>query len=302
MRRLFLAATFTITAAYGSLTSDVRSAAAAGDYAGAEKLVAAHQNEYGTDSELAAAVSWIGREALRNKDYEAAERYAGRTRKLAVELLERRELDADKRLPIALGASIEVMAQVMAARGELSEAIAFLNGELERWRETSIRARIQKNIHLLSLEGKPAPPLELERHIGPRPAPLGRLKGKVLLLYFWAHWCPDCRSQAPILAQLEQRYGDQGLEIIGPTKPYGFIAGGRDATESEEIAYIEHIRSEHYGDIPGMPVPVSEENFHRYGSSTTPTLVLVDRTGIVRLYHPGKMTYEELEPLVRELL
>jgi thioredoxin-related protein len=40
----------------------------------------------------------------------------------------------------------------------------------------------------------------------------------------------------------------------------------------------------------------------RYGVSTTPTLVLVDRDGIVRLYHPGRMQKEELESVVRRVL
>jgi thioredoxin-related protein len=39
---------------------------------------------------------------------------------------------------------------------------------------------------------------------------------------------------------------------------------------------------------------VSEANFRNYGASTTPTLVVIDRQGIVRLYHPGAMTLDEL--------
>jgi thioredoxin-related protein len=50
-----------------------------------------------------------------------------------------------------------------------------------------------------------------------------------------------------------------------------------------------------------MSVPVSEETFRNYGASTTPTIVLADRAGIVRLYHPGKMTYEELAGRVAEV-
>jgi thioredoxin-related protein len=47
---------------------------------------------------------------------------------------------------------------------------------------------------------------------------------------------------------------------------------------------------------------VSEANFLRYGASTTPTLVLVDRAGIVRLYHPGAMKYEDLRQAVMRIL
>jgi hypothetical protein len=51
-----------------------------------------------------------------------------------------------------------------------------------------------------------------------------------------------------------------------------------------------------------MTVPVSEENFKAWGASTTPTLALIDRLGIVRLYNPGRMTYEELAPKVASLV
>jgi hypothetical protein len=53
--------------------------------------------------------------------------------------------------------------------------------------------------------------------------------------------------------------------------------------------------------LAGMPVPVSEENHRNWGACTTPTLVLVDRRGIVRMYHPGKMTYEDLSRRVAEV-
>jgi hypothetical protein len=47
-----------------------------------------------------------------------------------------------------------------------------------------------------------------------------------------------------------------------------------------------------------MAVPVSEENFKNFGCSTSPTLVVLDRKGIVKLYRPGKISYEELRPVV----
>ena len=62
----------------------------------------------------------------------------------------------------------------------------------------------------------------------------------------------------------------------------------------QETGYIEQVRREYYGTLSGMPAPLSEENFLRYGSSSSPTLVFIDRKGIVRLYHPGSMTYPEL--------
>ena len=200
------------------------------------------------------------------------------------------------------GSGKSTLAQVLAGRGSLSEAVTFLNGELARWSDASLRTRIQKNINLLSLVGKPAPPLDLSEYLGPKPAPLTARKGKVLILFFWAHWCPDCKMEAPVLGRLMEEYGKQGLVIIGPTKRYGFVAGGEDATPEEELKYIGEVVRKYYAAAKGMTVPVSKETFANYGSSTTPTLVLVDREGIVRLYHPGQMPYEELAPKVAKLL
>src|SRR5205814_3503182 len=101
------------------------------------------------------------------------------------------------------------------------------------------QARIQKNIHLLSLEGKPAPALEVSHWVGSKPLPLAQLRGKGVVLFFWAHWCADCKRQAPDLARLATEYGSKGLLIIGPTQHYGYVAGGVDATPEQETAYID---------------------------------------------------------------
>ena len=54
--------------------------------------------------------------------------------------------------------------------------------------------------------------------------------------------------------------------------------------------------------LAGVPVPVSAANHLRYGVSSTPTLVILDRQGMVRLYHPGQLTEAELEAQLRPLL
>jgi len=131
---------------------------------------------------------------------------------------------------------------------------------------------------------------------------LASTKGKAVLLFFWAHWCGDCKTQAPVLARLLDRYGGQGLVIVAPTQRYGYVAGGRKAPPDEEKAHIEQVRRTVYGQLPDMAVPLSQANLDRYGVSTTPTLVLVDREGLVRLYNPGRMTEEALDPHVRRAL
>jgi hypothetical protein len=51
-----------------------------------------------------------------------------------------------------------------------------------------------------------------------------------------------------------------------------------------------------------MPVPVSKLNFDRYGASTTPTLVLINRRGVVAMYHPGVLSYDELRTEIEKVI
>ncbi len=285
-----------------ALVREVRAAIAKRDFSAGERLIGVYRQTKGVTAEMLEAQSWLARGALAEKDLDRAESYAVKTHEEALEMLKSRRLDDDNVLPIALGAAIEVQGQALAARGERSAAIAFLQGELKTYWSTSIRTRIQKNINLLTLEGRPAPELNLEEWIGARPAALDQLRGKPLLLFFWAHWCPDCKNQAPVLARLEREFGPRGLTLIGPTQTYGYTVRGQAATRDAELAYIEEIRRKFYGDLAAMAVPVGEENFRVYGASTTPTLVLVDRKGIVRLYHPGQLDYEDLAPRVRAVV
>jgi thiol-disulfide isomerase/thioredoxin len=128
------------------------------------------------------------------------------------------------------------------------------------------------------------------------------LQGKVVLLFFWAHWCSDCKAMAPVLAQLDAAYRDAGLVIVAPTQRYGYLRAGADAPPEEETPYIDQVRQQSYPALATAAVPLDAANHIRYGVSSTPTVVLVDRTGVIRLYHPGQMTHEALAPKVRALL
>jgi thiol-disulfide isomerase/thioredoxin len=284
---IFLAAALT---AGGNLIDEVRAAADSRDFSLAEREIQAYRAARGVTPEMLDALSWLARGALDARQYDGAERYAAETRRLG-----RNHLP-----PLALGAAIEVHAQVLAARGRRPEALAFLRNELAAYGHSPIADRIQKNINLLTLEGKPAPPLDVSHWLGPKPRPLAALRGRPVLLFFWSHWCADCKAEVPILAALMSEFGPRGLRLVGPTQRYGYTADG-DAGPAREAAYIDQIRKQFYAALP-MPVPLSKLNFRRYGCSTTPTLVLLDGAGIVRLYHPGAMTYDALAQSVRSVL
>src|SRR6266849_3679014 len=278
--------------ASAGIIDDVLQAVELNNFAGADQSIRRYRASRGVTPEMIAALSWMARGELERKRYGEAEKYAQQTYDLSLEQLKKRPLDREPNLPIALGAAIEVEANVLAATGKRTDAITYLEDQLKTYSATSIRTRIQKNINLLTMEGKPAP--ALERVLLP--------KGKPALLFFWAHWCPDCKWEAPILAQLKAEFAPRGLAIVAPTQKYGYIAGGVDAPPEVELRYIEQVRRAYYSAVIEVPAPVSEQNFARYGASTTPTLVLVDRAGIVRLYHPGAMSYPELRARIQGVL
>jgi thiol-disulfide isomerase/thioredoxin len=289
------------SAAMANVVSDVVQALQAGNFGLADAYVARYRSAYGVTGEMLEAQSWIGRGFLETRQFDKADANAKEIQRLALEQLKRRRLDAEPHLPLALGAAIEVRARVLAARGDRNGALALLSNELTIYRTTSIATRLQKNINLLSLEGKAAPALDAREFLGPKPLPLASLRGKPVLLYFWAHWCGDCKEEEPILVAIQKEYANKGLVLIAPTQRYGYGARGEEAGPAAELKYMEQIRHVYLASLLSVPAPVSEANFQAYGASTVPTLVLIDRQGIVRLYHPGVMSLDQLRAALNRL-
>jgi thiol-disulfide isomerase/thioredoxin len=161
---------------------------------------------------------------------------------------------------------------------------------------------IQANSNVLGFEGRPAPRFDAREHVGPRMPSLEELQGKVILLFFWAHWCSECKSESPTIGKLTDKYRSQGLVVVAPTQRYGYVAAGRPAPPDKELRYIVSVRDAHYGFLRDQPVPVGEGIHKAYGISSVPTLVLIDRRGVIRLYHPGTITNDELEAAILKLL
>jgi thiol-disulfide isomerase/thioredoxin len=281
-------------AGQGDLIGDVRTRLAGSDFSAAEAELRSYKEQRGVTPEYLEALSWMARDAVGMKAWTQATGYASETRKLCEQQLTKRKLDAEPQLPIALGAAYEVLAQAMAEQGQHAQAVALLRSALVRYGSTSIGPRLQKNVNLLSLVGRAAPPLQAAQYLGPKPPALAALKGSAVLLFFWAHWCGDCKAEVPIIARLRQEFAPAGLVVIGPTQLYGYAAQGADASPAQERAYIEAVRQRYYGGLLDMPVPLSQQNFKTYGASTTPTLVVLNRAGRVALYHPGAMAYNDL--------
>ena len=299
-RVLLLLLSLPLTAAAG-IVEDVRFALARNDLQTAVNMLAAYRAQRGLDAEYADALSWVGRAELANGDLDQANKAAQETQKLAIQLLNNLQLDLQPHLANALGTAFEVQAQALSQQGQTQKAALLLRQALRTYGQTSIRARLQKNLNLLTLLGKPAPPLAIAEYLGAKPRPLSALKGSVVLLFFWAHWCGDCKAEEPVIARLQAEL-PRDFVVVAPTQRYGYAGAQDNISPQQEKQYIEAVRQRYYSQLSGVAVPISKANFDLYGASTTPTLVLLSRNGNVALYHPGAMVYGDLRSEIEKLL
>ena len=276
---------------FPAVIPEARNKLSAGDLASAEAIVDEYYRANGANSEYAAAVSWLARGALTLNNIDATSRYLAQTKSLTADLLKTTTVEKDSFLTTAVGASIEVEAKLLAAQGHRDKAIALLDSEFARWKTWPLQARIQKNINLLTLVGKPAPEMD------PKDA------GKPILLFLWAHWCGDCKAYAAEMTRIRQKYESTGLLIKAPTRHYGT---GRSEDErltpEQEDRLIEEVWNESYASLQGIPHPVNEALMLHYGVSSTPTLVLIDRKGIVQMYQPFRLSDAALSRQIDRVL
>jgi thiol-disulfide isomerase/thioredoxin len=133
-----------------------------------------------------------------------------------------------------------------------------------------------------------APALALKDLRG-RTRRLSDYKGKVVLLNFWATWCPPCRAEMPDLVRWQREFRSKGLQVIGVTYP---------PTELREVRRF--IRAVHVN----YPVLLgSKEAKALFDSSQTmPVTVVIDPEGHVRDRIEGILLPEEFEEKVKPLL
>ena len=277
MRALVLALSLPLCAA---VVSDVRYKISAGDLTSADAIADEFCRTSGPTAECADALAWLARGAFYMKDYGAANRYLARTKSLTDQLLKQPHQDDDAFLTAAIGAEIELRARMLAAQGKRDQAVAFLQSELPKWPAWALRARIQKNLNLLTLAGRPAP------HLNPED------RGHIVLLFLWGHWCSDCSGQAPILARIHERYPSVTIRAI--TRRAGYAKDIENPTPAQEDADRERVWRDTYSGLEDVAHPVDEGAMLDYGVSSTPTFVLIDRNGIVRLYKPSRLSEDSL--------
>jgi thiol-disulfide isomerase/thioredoxin len=147
------------------------------------------------------------------------------------------------------------------------------------------RIQLRDRARQLEILGSRAPEISVQTWIQGEPVTLKELRGRVVLLEFWATWCKPCQEMFPKLRQLDEEYAARGLEIIALTRHYMAYRATAESQE-EELELMRKMTGEH-GLAFRIGVAEDERTQEEYGATGLPTLALIDRRGVVRYAHFG---------------
>jgi thiol-disulfide isomerase/thioredoxin len=150
--------------------------------------------------------------------------------------------------------------------------------------------------------GAPAPAWQNSSWLNTdHPLTLAELEGRVVLLNFWVFTCYNCTNTVPSLVDLDRKYGDQGLTLIGIHTPEFPPYAGEHDRGNVERALRRY----------GIAYPNAQDNdsktWNLYGIRYWPSFVLIDKRGRIRYqgygeFHLNDGTYALWERRIRELL
>jgi peroxiredoxin len=155
------------------------------------------------------------------------------------------------------------------------------------------QARRQREVQGLIADGTvgtPAPALRLPDLEG-RTRELREFRGQVVLVNFWATWCPPCRREIPALQRVRGEYRERGFEILGVALDDAQAV--RDFVAEHGLGYPQLLAGGEGAGVMG-----------RFGNprGALPYSVLVDREGVIRLAHLGELPPEKLVAALEPLL
>src|SRR5712692_9041661 len=259
--------------------------------------------------------SWMVTVYFRTKDYERAQPHAREMFNTAKFVAKTKDpFERDKMLSEAVTLLTEAdlklkkKDEAVAAAQELRQlALTLPSGNLYKLAQRRLLA-IAPDIDLFkSFTDAPASAPALrdivaDEWIDQTPVKLADLRGRVVLLDFWATWCGPCRVTFPRLQKWHESYKDKGLVILGVTNFFGH-AEGKQLTQAQELVYLRGFKKKFH--LPyGFAIADTKDNDFNYGVSSIPTTFLIDRRGVVRLIAIGSSDEEAamLNKMIKKLI
>jgi thiol-disulfide isomerase/thioredoxin len=179
----------------------------------------------------------------------------------------------------------------------------------------SVKSRVESALVRDRLIGTPAPEIIADHFVATQPVTMEELRGKVVLLDFWAIWCGPCIATFPHLIEWHEKYSDKGLVILGATNFYNYkwdddagkpisVEKGTEVTPEEELAMLEKFREFHKLHH-GFFVNSKTSGYAKaFAVSGIPQAVLLDKAGKIQLIRvgSGEANAKALEAKIEELL
>ena len=168
------------------------------------------------------------------------------------------------------------LALIEREKGNTEAAEQILKEGIKIFKEEGQAESLKATLNLMGLIGKPAPEILAKKWLNSRAIKVNRLKGKVVIVDFWATWCSPCRAVIPNLVELYEEKKNEGLVILGYTRFYGQyrddiqnLGKVEPKKELEKVKeFLERFKIEY-------PVAIAEDKtgFEKYFIKGIPTLV-----------------------------